>query len=442
MSEYTLGPVQWTSYGNRMCRYEILKPDNNPCHRIYCLTYIAAGGDQRLRIKKLTIQHPDEYWCSPTNSCNKPKSFKQNKCTPNENKILRWEIFAVNTEQRWINSLNEAIHQPYYVSWALGNSDLVLVNYDADATKRGRIERFVVEDVPGEYDFSTPHLQNFYVFQQNQFMTETVYPALNQNAPIVGQTSVTNTYQIVTDEDKIGVILFKPEITLGHALYVGGSDTTPAMNVKFKIYLRPRLICVYPLLSHLLANQGAMDDLPPVPHFEHRVPVQHHLEKVADPPPKKPTPPCITTCQKTTTKTTTDSLQSETGPESSNVEPERSITQGIEEMEVDKEKHRNVLDIIAETTQSDTVPRPISPSEVPDGPAVDESNDVRGKDNEEDDIDGLLSFDTIYFAYSIYTDMFKQSDCLETFIDYIRRNAKLERIAEKLVDAYKSKKKT
>nr|QWB13313.1 VP+ [Scorpion polyomavirus 1] len=112
-----------------------------------------------------------------------------------------------------------------------------------------------------------------------------------------------------------------------------------------------------------------------------------------------------------------------------------------QEMEIDREKQKNILEVIGETTQSDTVPRPISPSEVPNGPSVDPSSETRGNDDEEDDIDGLLTFDKIYFAYNIYTDMFKEPDSLESFTNYIRRNAKLDRVAEKMVDAYKNKKK-
>ncbi|QWB13305.1 VP1 [Scorpion polyomavirus 1] len=436
MTEYTLGPVQWTVYGNRMCNYEILKPDNNPCHRIYCLTYIQGGGDSRIRIKKLTIQHPDDYWCSPS-SCNKPKNFKGNKCTETSNKMLRWEIFAANVEERWVVPDDVGLHQPYYHSWAIGNSELVLAEYDTTEAKRAQIERFVVESNPGEYDWTDPEDRSFYIYQQNQFSMETAYPTNMQNAPPPGETSLSNAYQIVTDEDKIGIILFKPEITLGHAFYCSGG--TPAMNVKFKLYMRPRLICVQPLLTMLLANQGAMNDLPPIPSFEHVVPVVRGLKKYPDNPPAKPATPCVVVCQAPppNAQLTDSSLQTNgmrAGPPPCYPEKEQ-------EMEVDREKQKNILEVIGETTQSDTVPRPISPSEVPNGPSVDPSSETRGNDDEEDDIDGLLTFDKIYFAYNIYTDMFKEPDSLESFTNYIRRNAKLDRVAEKMVDAYKNKKK-
>nr|CRI06395.1 TPA: VP1 [Baja California bark scorpion polyomavirus 1] len=597
------GPVQWTVFGNRMCNYEILKPDNNPCHRIYCLTYIQAGGDSRIRIKKLTIQHPDDYWCSPS-SCNKPKNFKGNKCTETSNKMLRWEIFAANVEQRWVVQDNVTLHQPFYHTWAIGNSELVLAEYDTAETKRGQINGFVVESNPGEYDWTDPEDRGFYIYQQNQFMTETAYPTLMQNAPPPGETSLSNAYQIVTDEDKIGIILFKPEITLGHAHYCSGG--TPSMNVKFKLYMRPRLICVQPLLTMLLANQGAMTDLPPIPTFDHVVPVKRGLKKYPDNPPPKPATPCVIVCQNMCdfiadcldksqfTKNNTIKIKDEylsdfvrnlfdssdftIGREKIAIDPnyvpalvcaalnnpdsnlyncldsklplmpfmcsafkddtnpnarcleltinkwmnnakgvlresmeqvasnavgknfadtnynyvniqwvhffERELEKegsGVQkafknelvrlikndadvqeairqvkllgpirpfylpikeqEMEVDREKQKNILEVIGETTQSDTVPRPISPSEVPNGPSVDPCTETRGNDDEEDDIDGLLTFDKIYFAYNIYTDMFKEPDSLESFTNYIRRNAKLDRVAEKMVDAYKNKKK-
>ncbi|QWB13308.1 VP1 [Scorpion polyomavirus 3] len=439
MSDYTEGPIAWSTYSNRMCRYEILKPDTNPCHRIYALTYIACGGDQILRVKQLIIQHPDEYWCSPSNSCNKPKKFTGTKCSETTNKILRWEIFAVNVEQRWINPVGQALNQPYYNTWAIGNSELVLVNYHQDVTKRAQIQSFAIENRPGDYDWSHPENQSFYIFAQNQYSTETIYPSLNQNAFISGETSRTNNYTIITDEDKIGIILFKPVITLGHAFYVGGPSEHPGLNVKFKLYLRPRNICVQPLLSHILANQGTPDDIPPIPHFDHRVPTERGLKPAVLPTPTKPAAPCITTCQPNTVRLTESSLQTTIPPEKEDETPSQEVH---EKMEVDPSKQRNVLQLIEETTQSDTVPRPISPSEVPNGPAVDPIDEVRGDRDGEDDTDGLLTFENIHFAYNIYIDMFKEPDSLETFTNYLRRNAKLDRVAEKMVEKYKNKKKS
>nr|QWB13298.1 VP+ [Scorpion polyomavirus 3] len=136
---------------------------------------------------------------------------------------------------------------------------------------------------------------------------------------------------------------------------------------------------------------------------------------------------------------TETSLQTTVPPEKDDETPTEEMH---EKMEVDSSKQRNVLQIIEETTQSDTVPRPISPSEVPNGPAVDPIDEVRGDRDGEDDPDGLLTFENIHFAYNIYIDMFKEPDSLETFTNYLRRNAKFDRVAEKMVEKYKNKKKS